>query len=263
MQGCAFAGCPLPGTKVCGNCKVARYCSVEHQKLCWPVHRGDCTKAKRETALAPINETERINTLLSRLSPEKWNLSLSRLRDTGLAEVARTLSHRSCTWLDLSCNDISSQGAAALILEIQKQRTALNYLDLSANPLIGKSKDGVASACCAALATYLKNPQCQLKTLDLHAAGVDDLGVSAIAQSLMENESLTSLNLRANYITDSGGKTLMTCLEKNQKLLSINLYCNDFTTEGITYLERAMGAHRSLRDYGQPQGDLEDSCPVS
>lgn len=42
--GCYVDGCMKEGTKRCGACKQALYCSPEHQKQHWPEHKKNCTK---------------------------------------------------------------------------------------------------------------------------------------------------------------------------------------------------------------------------
>jgi hypothetical protein len=43
---CAYEGCNEFGTLMCcGNCKLVRYCSAEHQKEDYPSHKGDCKDA--------------------------------------------------------------------------------------------------------------------------------------------------------------------------------------------------------------------------
>ncbi|KAI8914314.1 programmed cell death protein 2 [Gorgonomyces haynaldii] len=37
-----FCFCRLPGTKRCGSCSTAYYCSREHQVLDWPTHKQEC-----------------------------------------------------------------------------------------------------------------------------------------------------------------------------------------------------------------------------
>ncbi len=40
--GCAMAGCKERAACVCGGCKVAAYCSAEHQAMDWASHHVEC-----------------------------------------------------------------------------------------------------------------------------------------------------------------------------------------------------------------------------
>ena len=50
--------------KLCGACKEISYCSADHQKLHWPIHRSEC-KDKNLQSQQAVNELEQqiINTL--------------------------------------------------------------------------------------------------------------------------------------------------------------------------------------------------------
>ena len=43
---CWLAGCDKRGTLTCGGCQEARYCSKEHQREHWKVHRAQCRPFK-------------------------------------------------------------------------------------------------------------------------------------------------------------------------------------------------------------------------
>jgi hypothetical protein len=60
---CCLAFCEKPGTKVCSACKEERYCSAEHQKAAWKMHKSDCqaVQAQRRNcndALRLLKESE-------------------------------------------------------------------------------------------------------------------------------------------------------------------------------------------------------------
>lgn len=291
---CQQSGCILPGTKVCGKCKVARYCGVNHQQLCWPAHKSECggrsaARAKMQlSAAATQNETKEavqgseklhvhapktkfsteaervvhVVAQVSSFSPDKWNFSLANLRDQGVPVVVEALKIRPCRALDLSCNSLTAEGAHRLLQGVLEAERPLLSLDLSANS-IGQSKEEKASKFCVTLGAFLKTPLCALQALDLHSAGIDSMGVIEIAEGLSHNSTLTTLSLRANYITDNGIPALSRALQINKTLTEINLYCNDITEKGVSEINNALKSHPSLKNFGKPAGSLEDSCPVS
>lgn len=46
---CALPSCSQPGTKTCSRCKKVSYCSKEHQREHWKVHKKVCGKAKKKS----------------------------------------------------------------------------------------------------------------------------------------------------------------------------------------------------------------------
>lgn len=44
MQSCDYFGCKEPGTLKCSQCRLARYCSKEHQRKSWKKHKSQCSK---------------------------------------------------------------------------------------------------------------------------------------------------------------------------------------------------------------------------
>mmetsp|Transcript_17220 Transcript_17220/g.29149 ORF Transcript_17220/g.29149 Transcript_17220/m.29149 type:complete len:136 (+) Transcript_17220:215-622(+) len=42
IRNCCAISCDKTGTFRCGRCKQANYCSVEHQKLDWKLHKKNC-----------------------------------------------------------------------------------------------------------------------------------------------------------------------------------------------------------------------------
>ena len=49
---CNYKDCPNIGTKLCGGCKLQRYCSLECQKNNWPEHRRMCKSHQKTSLLA-------------------------------------------------------------------------------------------------------------------------------------------------------------------------------------------------------------------
>jgi len=50
---CAYPSCHEIGTKACSNCRIARYCSKEHQKIDWKFHKKICGLATGNTIPLP------------------------------------------------------------------------------------------------------------------------------------------------------------------------------------------------------------------
>lgn len=44
VRHCGFCGNQSDPLKLCGSCKSIRYCSVDHQKRHWRIHRTKCKK---------------------------------------------------------------------------------------------------------------------------------------------------------------------------------------------------------------------------
>lgn len=53
IKSCAFDGCSSSGSKICGRCKTARYCSLEHQQQCWAFHKPQCHPISSTSSTKP------------------------------------------------------------------------------------------------------------------------------------------------------------------------------------------------------------------
>ena len=76
-----------------------------------------------------------------------------------------------------------------------------------------------------------------LTFLDVHACGIHDSGATALAGALQNNCTLAVLNLKANYITDAGAIALAQVAIKSKTLKALITTSNDIERAGEKALE--------------------------
>lgn len=140
--------------------------------------------------------------------------------------------------LDLSCNMIGDEGAAALIDALECH--PLRSLSLFRNRL--RAPAALASACLFYSA---------LVTLRLHGNSLGDDGATAFAGALEQNPALTELELDSNGVRDAGASALARALRVNTRLRALNIgglshVASTPTDAGATALAAALLANDSL-----------------
>jgi Ran GTPase-activating protein (RanGAP) involved in mRNA processing and transport len=138
-----------------------------------------------------------VNRTLQKLSLRKF-----RLRCDGMYTLVQHLMDNSTLKvINLSCNDISAQGAESL-------------------------------------AQYLKQDYCSLESVNLSANKLGDLGAKAIAQALAVNRNLIHIDLTSNSIGDDGLARVAESLFHNSNLLSFKLFGNHFHQTSLKLFHR-------------------------
>lgn len=149
-----------------------------------------------------------INTSLQKLSLKKF-----RMRCDGLYTISQhLLENNILRVLDLSCNEISSDGAEAL-------------------------------------AVYLINPNCVLESLNLASNRLVDLGAKAMAQAVAQNNTLIHIDLTSNNIRDEGLSRLAEAFFHNTTLLSFKLFGNHFDQQCLKLFHRLFQTPRTNEWY--------------
>eukprot|EP00121_Abeoforma_whisleri_P015644 Awhi_evm1s14398 len=108
------------------------------------------------------------------------------------------------------------------------------------------------------LAEALKKRKCSLSTFRLSNTCIGDNGLLAIANALMENESLTSLLLPCCEIS-SNAKFLSDALIKNKFLRKLNLLKNNIGSSGAVDLACALKENNILKCLDLSQNAI---CPL-
>lgn len=149
-----------------------------------------------------------INQTLQKLSLKKF-----KLRCDGIFTISQHLMENSTLKvLDLSCNEISADGA--------------EYIS-----------------------RYIKSQYCGLESLILGVNKIVDLGAKSIAQALAINQSLIHVDLSKNNIGDEGLSRLAEALFHNPKLLSFKLYGNHFDQQSLKLFYRLFQTPRDNEWY--------------
>ena len=107
-------------------------------------------------------------------------------------------------------------------------KPAQQTLDLSTNALGDQGITALADALTA---------NSTLTFLDVHACGIHDSGATALAGALQNNCTLAVLNLKANYITDAGAIALAQVAIKSKTLKALITTSNDIERAGEKALE--------------------------
>ena len=75
---------------------------------------------------------------------------------------------------------------------------------------------------------------------------ISDEGMSAIAEGLMENSTLTELFLSYNDLSENSGLQLAKSLENKANLRILGLNNCKISTEGVIAIAMAIGPHKAL-----------------
>lgn len=149
-----------------------------------------------------------INTSLQKLSLKKY-----RLRCDGMFTLSQhLLENNVLRVLDISCNEISADGAEAL-------------------------------------AVYLANPNCVLESLNISSNRLVDLGAKAMAQAISQNNTLIHIDLTNNNIQNEGLSRLAEALFHNTTMLSFKLFGNHFDQECLKLFHRLFQTPRTNEWY--------------
>jgi Ran GTPase-activating protein (RanGAP) involved in mRNA processing and transport len=149
-----------------------------------------------------------INSSLKKLSLRKM-----RLRCDGIYTLTNHLiENNKLRILDLSCNEISSDGA--------------QYIS-----------------------RFLKNEECKLESLILAVNKIVDLGGKYMAQALAVNRSLIHIDLKNNNIGDEGLSRIAESLFHNQVLMSFKLFGNHFDQQSLKLFHRLFKTEKDFKYY--------------
>ncbi|XP_038050963.1 leucine-rich repeat-containing protein 34-like isoform X2 [Patiria miniata] len=131
----------------------------------------------------------KVNSTLKELHLQKCDI-----RDFGADRLVEALQHNiALTYLDLSCNRITRDGAKAFS-KLLKLNTPLEILDLGFNRI---EDDGAVS-----LSQALVSLNSNLKTLVITSNNIEATGLCAIARAMNTNTTLTSVFIWGNHLQE-------------------------------------------------------------
>jgi Ran GTPase-activating protein (RanGAP) involved in mRNA processing and transport len=168
---------------------------------------------------------------------ESLDLTTSGIGSAGLAEIAPVLyRYTSIKSLDLSQNGLHDIESANVLCELIRRNKTITSLcftryDFGRNAAAVRSiADGVRS-------------NTTLKQLDLSRCGLDDQGISVLADALANrNDSIVELDLSCNEITSVGIRALVEdSMGAMKTLTKLCLGYNFIRSEGATILADALG----------------------
>jgi len=147
------------------------------------------------------------------------NLTFEELTDQDMPTIVnKAIIFKACTELDLSNNQITSQGVSILASALHKN-TTLKALSLLSNHVCDKGIHSLAEA--------LSVHNSTLTMLGLGSNEITDEGVKYVAQILRTNHTLIALTLQNNRIGSQGVELLMETLTRfNRKLEILNISSN-------------------------------------
>ncbi|XP_053486024.1 NACHT, LRR and PYD domains-containing protein 3-like [Ictalurus furcatus] len=205
-------------------------------------------KASRKAVLWRCKLTEEscrvLSSVLSSNSSRlrELNLSDNNLQDSGVKLLSAGLENPHCPLeiLRMQCCSITGEGCAALASALRSNSSShLRELNLNGN---NPGESGVKL-----LSDLLKDPHCNLETLQLWRCKLTDESCRVLSSVLSSNSSrLRELNLSNNNLQDSGVKLLSAGLENPHCTLEIlrMRYCS-ITGEGCTALASALRSNSS------------------
>ena len=140
--------------------------------------------------------------------------------------------------LDMSCNSISDDGAAA-ISDSLKINVSLQELNLAENNITNEGAKKIAEAI-----QVTKT----LQKLNLCNNNISDDGAAAISDSLKINVSLQELNVAENNITNEGAKKIAEAIQVTKTLQKLNLYKNNISDDGVAAISDCLKINVSLQE---------------
>jgi Ran GTPase-activating protein (RanGAP) involved in mRNA processing and transport len=169
------------------------------------------------------------------------DLSNCMLGDRGISALANGLGscNKTLQTLFLCSNQITSTGLEVL-LDLMVEKLLITNLLLDENPL------GRAEAILLASALG-RNTVPHLKQLCIEECGVDDEGLKEIASALERNNTLELIALEGNVFSEAGLSALAGSLPNIQTLDSINLSWNDSVSASMPILMEGLRKNKSLR----------------
>ncbi len=151
--------------------------------------------------------------------------------------------------IDFSDNRLTDAALKPLTEKLQ-QLKHLTYLDLSFNKIDDSS---------TAIMEYLQDESCQLRTLLLNGADVDDGECANLAEAISHNKSIRTLGLAKNLIGKSellnivypgfvrGGERLGDMLKVNRTLTKLDLSWNSIRLDSAIAVAKSLEVNSTLQ----------------
>jgi len=150
--------------------------------------------------------------------------------------------------IDLCDNRLTDRTLMTLALKLNKFKNLI-YLDLSYNKIDESS---------LTIMSFIRNPECQLETLLLNGADVDDYECCNIAEAISYNYSIKTLGLSKNLIGASellnvlhpnlitGGEAIGSMLLMNKTLTELDLSWNSIRLESAIAIAQPLENNSTL-----------------
>ena len=148
--------------------------------------------------------------------------------------------------LDISCNALSDEGAAA-ISDCLKINHSLKELNLSNNKITSIGAIRIANA---------MQVNKMLSTLDISCNTLSDEGAAAISDCLKINNNLRVLNLSKNEITSVGAIRIANAMQVNAMLQKLDISCNTLSDEGTAAISDCLKISNNLRELNLSKNEI-------
>jgi Ran GTPase-activating protein (RanGAP) involved in mRNA processing and transport len=171
------------------------------------------------------------------------NLTYEELTDQDMPTIVNeVIISKASTELDLSNNQITSEGVSILALALHKN-TTLKALSLLSNQV---SDQGIFS-----LVKVLSVHNSSLTTLGLGSNEITDDGIQYLAEMLRTNQTLLVLTLQNNQIGNRGVVLLMDTLARfNKRLAVLNISSNTLINDScVDSIINMFTSNQTLREF--------------
>jgi len=171
------------------------------------------------------------------LSPSVNSLNLwgCELTDKQIEAISQVIPKSNIRELNLGNNQKISSGQGYLR---QLESSEITSLDLSWNDL---GSEGAKH-----LSSYLTKNKC-LTFLDLSAVGLQDDDLAILISALQKNDTLTHLNLQNNPLTAKSHTLISNLLKSNKGLKFLSLRALNLGDDGVNVLSEGLSFNKSIR----------------
>ena len=150
--------------------------------------------------------------------------------------------------LDISENEIQTEGAVRIFRALKSRRSYLKKLILTNNGITKYAADEIG------LALTTNNT---LEVLNLSHNKLQSTGIAEIMYSLnKDNKTLMDLDVESNDITDSATGNIAAALAHNTSLEQLNLSGNSLKTKGAIKILRALETNKTLKTLSMRDCDI-------
>ena len=179
-------------------------------------------------------------------SSEVITMSNKDINDDAVHLISFGLLNNTITFLDLSRNNITNDGARA-ISDCFRSNCYLHVLILSENSIFYEGAKRISE---------LIQVNKSIWKLDISHNSIQDNGAIEISKSLKANNTLQELNLSDNQITSKGAKKIAEAIRVNIGLQKLDVSQNAIHDDGAMYISASLKENSTLLELSLSKNEI-------